>query len=139
MQRQVYLVTIVRFFPCMVQLEYQRASLPRLNLCPSRQLRRCAAALIDSHWSDSAGYRVHCAVLWAVEDRLQPSRHRSDAVLPTAVKRRGHVPQTSWSRCDQDRKPVLLTRLWSITLMKVLATRERKCFSCRWDELCDHD
>jgi hypothetical protein len=37
----------------MVQPRNQCASLPRLNLNPSRQLRHCAAALTDIHWTDS--------------------------------------------------------------------------------------
>jgi hypothetical protein len=64
-QRPVCFVSIVLFLLCMVQLGHQRMSLPRLNLDPSRQLRHCAAALIDGHWSDSVDDRVdQDAVLW---------------------------------------------------------------------------
>jgi hypothetical protein len=52
-QRCICLFGIVPLLPCMVELGNQCASLPRLNLDPSRQLRHCAAALTDIHWSDS--------------------------------------------------------------------------------------
>jgi hypothetical protein len=80
-QRCIYLFSIVPLLPCMVQLGNQCANLPRLNLDPRRQLRHCAAALTDTHWSDSVhDWDDRKAVHRSVEDRLLPARHRWDAV-----------------------------------------------------------